>query len=48
MLHPIHFFLEPALFLVVPEVVGVDTFLTGSLETGHQGVFFLEQVFGDE
>ena len=47
-LDPIDFFLETALFFLVPQVIRVDALLTGSLEASDQGVLLLKKVLWDK
>ncbi len=44
-LYPVDFFLEAAFFVLIPKVVGVNAFFSGSLQTSDEGVFLFKKVF---
>jgi hypothetical protein len=47
-LHPVHLFHESAFLLLVSQLIGVNAFLSSTLESSNQCVFFFKQVFGYE
>ena len=45
-LHPVDFFLEAALFVLVSQVVGVNAFFTGPLQASDERVFLFRRFSG--